>query len=753
MQSWEIHITGIVQGVGFRPFVYQLAQQKNLKGTVSNGSAGVKICFNESQENAEKFYQAVLAQKPSIAQVRSSRLQSVDKRFFDKFGIIESEEEGPKTNFFAPDYALCEQCRQEMRDPNNRRFGYPFITCTQCGPRYSIISNLPYDRPYTSMADYQMCSFCEAEYHNPLDRRHYSQTNSCASCGIKLTYYAIGERSDMLHNPQQIIAAVCKAWQEGKIIAIKGIGGFLLTCDASNAESIKRLRALKSRPSKPFAVMFPELDALGERSVLERGALLDEVSPIVLLTPDSYRERGTLSQAGLITGGLDQVGVMIPYTPLYQLLLDAFGKAIIATSANRGNAPICYEDESRLSEICDFVLSNDRAILVPQDDSVIRFSSKHQQKIIIRRSRGMAPSFFPADLALPNDCILAFGADMKASFSLLHQGNIYISQYLGDLSHYDTQQQFTQVSEHMMSVLRSSPTKVLHDLHPNYASTRLATDFTQKQQIQNYAYQHHKAHFGAVLAENGLLDQDEKVLGFCWDGTGYGSDGNIWGSECFSYQDRKIERRHHLDYFPVIGGDKLSREPRLAALAILGEMDAVADKFSEMEQKVYAQLLPKASLQSSSMGRLFDAAASVLGICDRQSYEGEAAMKLEALATRFYQQNPRSQAHYPIDNTFSGKALLQSMKNDLEQQIPLEQIAFRFHNSFPAYLHQQAVKHQSRHLCMSGGVFQNALLVDLIIDQLGADFQLCFHKQLSPNDENISFGQLILHLLETHKTK
>ncbi|MEL6653066.1 MAG: Sua5/YciO/YrdC/YwlC family protein, partial [Bacteroidota bacterium] len=438
MPSWEIQIQGIVQGVGFRPKVYQLARKQDICGEVSNGSSGLHIYFNASEQEAQDFYALILAQKPPLARIQHSVMQATEQRFFDKFGIIESEDHGPTTTFFAPDYAICTSCQQELFDPHNRRYQYPFITCTQCGPRYSIISGLPYDRPYTSMHPFKMCAPCETEYHNPLDRRHYSQTNSCPDCGIEMKLYAFGERQILETKTKDIIDALCKAWEAGEIVAIKGIGGFLLCCDPAHEVAISRLRLLKARPAKPFALMVPP-----DYIIPGEARLSPEIAPIQLVPRQNH-----FHNEEAITGGLDQIGLMKPYTPLFALLLAQYQKAIIATSANRGSAPICFEKETELAELADLVLTNNRPILTPQDDSVVRFSQRHADPIIIRRSRGLAPSFFYEGPALPNDCILAMGADLKSSFCLLHEGQIYISQYLGNLT-----QNAKHVSQHFIKLL------------------------------------------------------------------------------------------------------------------------------------------------------------------------------------------------------------------------------------------------------------------------------------------------------------
>jgi len=636
-----------------------------------------------------------------------------------------------------------------MRDPQDRRHGYAFITCTQCGPRYSIITDLPYDRPLTTMADFAMCPRCQAEYDDPLRRRHFSQTNSCPACGIALRLYTAEATLGVGLDAAPMVAEVVRRWQAGQVIALKGIGGYLLTCDARNPEAVATLRRRKQRPFKPLAVMYPsgaELSAHYHLSRAERAALDSPVAPIVLL-----RRREKTDLAPGIADELNEVGVMRPYAPLFERLLDALGGPIVATSGNLSHAPIAYQPEegAALLAIADAVLSHDRPIVLPQDDSVFRFAPQSQQRLILRRSRGLAPTYFHGPMTLPSTSVLAAGADLKASLGLCHQGNLYLSQYLGDLSHYDTQQHYLRVAEHLRRVLHAQPEAVLHDLHPGYHSHRLAQAWAEAADLPTHAYQHHEAHFAAVLGENDLLRQPEPVLGVIWDGTGYGHDGQIWGGELLCYQRGEMQRLAHLDYFPVLAGDKMAREPRLSALALLPTEDGVLAPFSAVEQSLYLRLIEKGGLQTSSMGRLFDAVASMLGLRQRQTYEGEAAMVLEAEASRYLAGHARPA---PFALRFAAKnldtaALLREVWQAHQAGETSGQVAARFHLTLPRWVEQVAEQQGLTRIAFSGGVFQNALLVDLMIERLSSQFSLYFHQQLSPNDENIAFGQMMLFAL------
>ncbi|MEL6194739.1 MAG: carbamoyltransferase HypF [Bacteroidota bacterium] len=747
MKTWLIRIRGIVQGVGFRPFVYQRAHAHQLAGYVSNGSEGVSIGFQASTEQAETFYHEIITEAPPISRITSHQIEETDTQFFDTFEIRESQQAAVNQVLFTPDYALCGDCRRELRTPTDRRYAYPFITCTNCGPRFSIIRALPYDREHTTMDVFSMCPTCEEEYHNPLDRRHYSQTNSCKECGIKLHLTTAKGKELHFQTEEELLLHITFLWAKGNIIAIKGIGGYLLTCDAQNQEALITLRKRKQRPGKPFALMYPSIEGLKDfhLSACERKELENEVSPILLLKP-----KDSLALPTEVVEKVGKVGIMIPYAPLFQLLLDHYQRPIIATSGNISRSPIIFrsEDEGKFEGIADYVLGNDREILIPQDDSVICYSPVYQQKIILRRSRGLAPNYFYQELNLPEQNVLACGADLKSSFTFLHEGNVFISQYLGDLSYYDTQQAYRQVLAHFQNVLGKRPTVILHDLHPQYSSTFLAGELAKELGVQTHAFQHHKAHFAAILGEHELLESKENILGVVWDGTGYGEDKEIWGGEFFLYENKQIERKTHLSSFPILGGDKMAREPRISAFSLCPEEEIIREKFSATELKIYDQLSQRAYQATSSMGRFFDAVAALLGICDVQSYEGEAAMKLQAAAEKF---SGTTEAYEVLleNGQIQTTHLVHQILKDIRKGLAVEEMAFKFHLSLVEMVRLTADYLKCEKIAFSGGVFQNTLLVDLMIQQLGKNYTLHFHKQLSPNDENISFGQLMLYQL-TH---
>jgi hydrogenase maturation protein HypF len=762
-ETWHIHIKGQVQGVGFRPFVYQQARNFGFNGWVNNTIDGVHCEFNAAENEARQFYQTLIRRAPDLSVITAHNLQKTGSTSYDQFQIIHSNAEGQQNLLLTPDFAMCKDCRRELFDKKNRRENYPFITCTNCGPRYSIIEKLPYDRETTAMQKFAMCEICENEYWNPLERRYYSQTNSCADCGLSQKLYD-QNRNVIASETSQIIQTANEVWNDGKIVAIKGIGGYLLTCDATNAATIQTLRKRKHRPTKPFALMYPDIELIKQdMELLDCGKelLLNAVSPIVLLSIKKHRTSNIRIEQ--IAPGLTRLGVMIPYTPLYALFLEAFAKPIIATSGNITESPIIYNNQQALSElssISDYILTNNRKIVVPQDDSVITFTQQHSQKIIYRRSRGLAPNYIAGTLALPDTTILAAGAMLKSTFTWLHQKNVFVSQYLGNLEHFDTQKNYRHTVEHFFDLFDEKPALVLVDKHPDYFSTRFAEQLSDEPDVPLKKYQHHIAHFAAILGENNLIDSDEPVLGVIWDGTGLGNDGQIWGGEFFIYQHYKFTRLSHFDYFDFILGDKMPREPRISALSVTKKCDIPKEllqkKFSAYEWKNYQTLLQKPdNLKTSSAGRLFDAIASLLDLKNRAHFEGEAAMLLEAQAQAFVNRHRHDYSEeYPLhfqEPCVPVKTLFQGIMDDVQAGKNKGAIAWKFHYSLAGLIAETTQKTNIHKIAFSGGVFQNALLTDLILHQLKDKNELYFHKKLSPNDENISFGQLMCYLIELER--
>ncbi len=729
-----------------------------LTGKVKNGSDGVHIFFNASENAARSFFKQIRETAPAQARIISSQLLRTTDAVFSGFSIV-VEKDAPleKRVLISPDRALCPSCRSELHDPNDRRYRYPFITCTSCGPRYSIIHRLPFERPNSSMQDFSMCKSCSDEYNTLSDRRFFSQTNSCADCGMELRL--LSETSACLSNDTESVLANIKDFlQAGKIIAVKGIGGYLLLCDAGNPGAIQVLRSRKHRPTKPFAILYPDIEQVSrdfEVSEQEKAYLLSEEAPIVLLAPG--KEAFARLALRNIRPGLRRTGIMLPYSPLLDIIARDYGNPLIATSANISGSPILYKDEDAVAYlfgIADYIVSYNREIVTPQDDSVLQVTSRSNQPILLRRSRGYAPSFLqytPGKKA----CVLSMGAFLKSTFTLSVNGNVFVSQFLGSGESYESQQMYKDVLNHWLELYQAKPDIILADRHPNYFSRHYGAELAQKYDINLHLIQHHEAHFAAVLAENELLQTKEPVLGVIWDGTGLGTDGYIWGGEFFRYENKEIRRCYHFGYFPVIAGDKLAQEPRLAALCAAGPDQPVPttlqEKFTVAEWNNYRSLITGAHLYTSSAGRIFDAVASLLGLCDKQSYEGEAALYLQTLAEEYVHENG-----FTMDNSYillrepliaqlSTASLIQGIMSDVKKGAPKPYIAAKFHYSLVCLIDKVAESMHVEKICFSGGVFQNALLTDWIQIKYKDSYQLFFHKSLSPNDENISFGQLVYY--------
>lgn len=754
LKTYHLHINGIVQGVGFRPMIYTLATAMQLQGYVKNGSDGVHIYFNSSENIAAVFLQKIIKCAPKQSIITSSVLRETDDQSFNNFLIHVEKDLEKKDVLITPDTAVCIYCKNELHDISNQRYRYSFITCTQCGPRYSIINGLPYERHNSSMQKFVMCEKCKEEYENVQDRRFFSQTNSCKDCGVELTMHR--NASMILSKKQEtILKTVQNYFADGKIIAIKGIGGYLFMCDAKNSDAIKLLRERKHRPSKAFAVLYKDIEMIQkdfELNDIEKASLESKQAPIVLLAPkQSAFENLSIKN---IAPGLRRLGVMIPYTPLLDIILNDYKKPLIATSANISGSPIIYKDEDALEylfDIADNIVTYNREIVVPEDDSVIQFSPLNKQLIILRRSRGYAPSFlnYKPKTKL---CIVAFGAHLKSTISLTINGKIFVTQFLGSGEGYESQNMYKNTLTHWLKLYDAKPDLILADKHPVYFShqyaLKIATDYGSKIKF----IQHHKAHFAAVLAENNLIELKGRVLGIIWDGNGLGDDGNIWGGEFFIYDNKVITRGCHFEYFPVIAGDKMALEPRISAMCIESKLDPQPElfkqKFTETEWKNYLVLIKKSKLLTSSVGRMFDAVASVLELCDKQTYEGEAAMYLQALAEDYVKENGLKMdgCYFEIEEDASQipiAILIRGIISDIDEAKSNSYIAAKFHYSLVRLIGKIAKSMKVDHICFSGGVFQNALLIDWIQNEYRNVYKLFFHIDMPPNDENISFGQTV----------
>ena len=760
MNTYHIHIGGLVQGVGFRPFVCRLAELMQLNGWVSNGNDGVHITFTATEQEASLFYEKLTSTPPANAIIRSYAMTKVANELFTDFSIRESDASAKPDLLLTPDIAICSHCLAEITDTANQRHQYPFTTCLECGPRYSITTALPYDREQTTMAELTMCSHCAVEYNDIHNRRHYSQTNSCPDCSIPMHLYN-NQGEVICSDSECILIMLNKALEDGHIIAVKGIGGYLLLTDATKKLAIQTLRDRKHRPAKPFAVMYPSIEMMEGDIFLteqEKEALLGKTAPIVLCKLKDEQQSGLCTPA--IAPGLDKLGVLLPYTGLLALVAAQWCKPLIATSGNLSGSPIIYTDEEALLWLCDqadFIVSFEREIVAPQDDSVLQFSDEKQQPILVRRSRGLAPNYFPSPFQTDH-CILAMGAEMKSAFAILDQHNLYVSQFLGDQAHYESQSGYKNTLLHLMGLLKTQPQQLLIDSHPNYFVSQTGKELAQEWNIPVMEVQHHKAHFSAVLAENNLLNKSEKVLGVIWDGTGYGDDEQIWGGEFFTLEDGDIDRYMHFDYFPQLLGDKMSKEPRVSAVALLrnniDHLMMIKGQFSIAEREFYLKLLQQQqNLLTSSVGRFLDGIASILNIQSFNSYEGEAAMKLEAVARSCRE---KSFDYYPIainKNRLDWSVMIEELMMDKANAVDSELMARKVFVSLAMLIKNVAIRSGMHKIAFSGGIFQNAFLTDLIIELLGVDFELFFHRQLSPNDECIGFGQIAYaHLYEQTAT-
>ncbi len=767
MKTYHIHITGIVQGVGFRPHVYRLAQQMKISGQVSNTPDGVHIFFNASSDGASLFYHTLLEHPPIAARIARHHIGPVQDLPFKAFEIVESQLIGPADLLPAPDISCCDRCRVELADPANRRYRYPFTTCTDCGPRYSIMQHLPYDRPHTTMAPFVMCAACAAEYTNAADRRFYSQTNSCSDCTIPLHLYDSNAKL-ISSDPGTIYAKIWTALSDGAIVAVKGMGGYLLLCDAYEEAAVRLLRKRKLRQEKPFALLYKDTSAIRRDLDLtdaEAAALVSPAGPIVVARLKKDAAGGRFGE--WIAPGLQSLGAMLPCTPLLQLLVSDYGRPLVATSANISGAPILYRDKDALSSLqslADHILVYERDIVTPQDDSVLQLTDTNMP-IVLRRSRGWAPNYFPHSLGPAIVTTIGLGADLKGTFALQENYRLYVSQNLGDQGVLDAQEEYQRCLDHWQRLLEVRVKRILVDAHPGYATTQLGLRMAEELGAELMKVQHHRAHFAAVLAENGWHadsggaqeshghDSQRPVLGFIWDGTGYGDDGNIWGSETLLFDNKKMTRIGHLDYFPQLPGDMMSHEPRLSALVLLkdfpDEKKTLLHRLTKLQQQFYASWLLRPGLQTSSMGRLLDGIAYLLGITELNSYEGEAAMKLEHLAMSC---SKTEAAAYPITvlgGRYYWQGIIKGVLDDLQQHLNRNEIALKIFHTLVHLIDVVASQHSISVLAFSGGVFQNRLLVELMVRELENKYQLLFHRQLSPNDECIGFGQIAYYFLTT----
>lgn len=737
----KIRVYGVVQGVGFRPFVYRLAKRYELKGWVLNTSSSVEIEVEGEVKNVERFISDLQSKSPPIARIEKIEIKDSPLNNYQDFFIKESKEE-LGYQLISPDIAVCKDCLRELFDPKDRRYRYPFINCTNCGPRFTIIKDIPYDRKNTTMAKFKMCQDCEEEYNDPLDRRFHAQPNACPVCGPKLWIEGI--------ESEDPIKETIKLLKEGAIVAIKGLGGFHLACSATNSRTVKLLRERKKRRYKPFAVMMKDIDTVKRYCYVsqEEENLLDSPqSPIVLLRIKSL---GDISEE--VAPNNNYLGVMLPYTPLHHILLKEADIPLVMTSGNLSEEPICQDNEEaldRLRGIADYFLLNDRDIYSRYDDSVV--SVLKDSPYMIRRARGYAPS--PIKLPFKIRQTLACGGELKNTFCLTKDNYAFISQHIGDLENIETLEHFINTIELYKKLFRIEPEVIACDMHPDYLSTRYALQFEGTLPV--VMVQHHYAHIVSCMAENGIT---EPVIGIAFDGSGYGLDGNIWGGEVLISDYDSFIRKAHLEYLPMPGGELAIRKPYRLAIgylySIFGTVPKLPslDKIPEEEIKIIKEQIEKGinTPFTSSMGRLFDAVSSILGICNEATYEGQPAIELEMTI-----KDNNSEEYYKGEIEKENDAFIIRVKPLFEEilddigKIPNSHISAKFHNTIARMIVDLStlIREETRinTVVLSGGCFQNRVLLEKSLGLLkGEKFKVYIHSNVPCNDGGISLGQAII---------
>ena len=768
----HISVTGVVQGVGFRPFIYGLATRLDLLGWVYNTSGGVEILVDGQSSNLEKFIQSLTLEKPALAKIDAVRVEEAPRQSFSSFEIRESQSMEGDYQPISADIAICADCQRELFDPDNRRYLYPFINCINCGPRFTIIREIPYDRTKTTMADFPMCIDCLADYNNPLNRRFHAQPVACPECGpfmeLRETHPQSSNLDSLIFSIEYRNFAVFKArrlLREGYIVAIKGLGGFHLACDASNSSAVAELRRRKGRAGKPFALMAANLKVIESICAVsdeECELLTGREKPILLLEKKTLTTLQTFRVTEEVAPSMDSLGMMLPYTPLHHLLLnqtdpvlacEPVPPVLVMTSGNFSEEPIATNNEEalhKLSPLADAFLLHNRDIHIRCDDSVLRVD-KHAT-VYLRRSRGYAP--YPVQITFDSRPTLAVGGELKNTFCLTRDRYAFLSHYIGDMENAEIYESFEQGIQHLLRLFRVQPEIIAYDLHPNYFTTQYA----KRLNSQQIGVQHHHAHIASCMADNGL--ENRRLIGLSFDGTGYGSDGEIWGGEILLASYADFERFAHLEYLPLPGSDSAIRHPwRIAVgyayalnldishLPFLRNIDKPKIRIvkQQVDKKLNAPL-------TSSMGRLFDAVASLLGVRNEITYEAQAAIEMEVLSRPFIS----SAIAYPhlLEETSDGilirlRDVLKAIIHDVQRDVPSGLIGACFHKTIT----QMSVdicklaraKTDLNEVALSGGVWQNQILLDLVRNELEKDdFVVFFHRQTPTNDGGLALGQAVV---------
>jgi hydrogenase maturation protein HypF len=747
--SMKIDIKGIVQGVGFRPFVFNLARQSHLLGYVRNSGSGVSIEVEGDKSRIEEFIFKINTESPPLAIIFELKSHNIKPVGYNDFIIRESEDQDEKFVPISPEIATCSDCLSELYDPTDPRYRYPFINCTNCGPRFTIVKDIPYDRKYTTMEPFKMCGLCQGEYNDPKDRRFHAQPNACPACGPSLAL--LNDKLEKIEIPD-VISEMCRLLRDGKIIAIKGLGGYHLACDALKPEAVLRLRSRKYREYKPFAIMVRDIETAKRLCYVnkdEERLLKTTIRPVVLL-----RKRPDCPVAEDVAPYQKYHGIMLPYTPLHHLIINESELVLVMTSGNVSSEPIVYQDEKafeRLRNIADFYCIHNREIHIRTDDSVSRIW--RGSETTLRRARGFAP--FPFLLKFNfKEKILACGAELKNAFCLTRDNFVFMSHHIGDLENLETLTSFEEGIDHFKRIFNIEPTLIAYDLHPEYLATKYALSLHD---IRKIGVQHHHAHIVSCMIDNEI---DGEVIGVSFDGTGYGTDGNIWGGEFLICDYGGFKRVGHLEYTPLPGGEKAIKEPWRMAASILYKiyndnmLDLDIDFVKEIDKNkldTIKKMIHKGinSPMTSSMGRLFDAVSALVGIRKEIYYEGQAAIELEMAANA-------DEGVYPFDLKNVGnktliltEPLFRGIVLDLEHGVSVESISSKFHNTLAKIILNMCLKIRKTsgldRVALSGGVFQNSLLLEntyVLLDQ--NNFKVFTQHRVPPNDGGIALGQVVV---------
>lgn len=737
----KIIIRGVVQGVGFRPFIFRLASEMGITGFVSNSTSGVLVEAEGEKDILDKFSLRIKNEKPLHSSIHGMELCFLDAAGYSKFEIAPSSISAVSEIFILPDIAVCDDCLKELFDPGNRRYRYPFINCTNCGPRFSIIESFPYDRINTSMKFFEMCDDCRKEYEDTADRRFHAQPTACPVCGPEITLMTSSK--EILSRNYSALSDTAGLIKSGKIVALKGLGGYQLIVDALNDDAVLLLRQRKNREEKPFAIMtrnLPMSSDLCEISDLEKNLLCSPESPVVLLKKKNGRDVSKYAAPGN-----PYLGIMHPYTPLHHLLLSETDSPVIATSGNLSEEPMCInEDEafSRLNKIADFFLVHNRGIVRSVDDSVIRIVKGRE--MIIRRARGYAPLPLPVKKSVKS--FIALGGHSKNTISIKKDDNIFVSQHIGDLENKETEDYLIRTIKDLSEIYEIDPGYIIHDLHPNYATTRIAGDFDKKKM----AVQHHHAHAAACYYENQLSGS---CLAVCWDGTGYGSDNTIWGGEFFIFDGYDFKHTARLKNFLIQGGGKGIRDIKRAAAGVLYDIFK-ENTFKKIKRfnflretenlKLIINILEKNinCFSTTSTGRLIDAVSFFLNLSSYSNFEGEAAMRLEFSADAGIKENYPFHINSEEILIIDWHPMIENILSDIKDGVTPGKISAKFHNTLVKIIVTAAMMINEKKVILTGGCFQNMYLLNSVIERLREiNFTPYWHQRVPTNDGGISFGQ------------